>query len=75
MAKLAGKLGSARKIRLCRGRVLPAGVRAVPLARPVVAPWVGLATPAGPAVAPVAAALRASLRGVDVARELLGAEA
>jgi DNA-binding transcriptional LysR family regulator len=56
------------------GRVLPPGVRAVPLVRPVVAPWVGLATPAGPAVAPVAAALRASVRGVDVARELLGAE-
>ncbi|MEV4420994.1 LysR substrate-binding domain-containing protein [Patulibacter sp. NPDC049589] len=57
------------------GRPLPDGVRAVPLVRPVVAPWVGLLTLDGPVATPMVAALRASLRGVDVAARLGGAEA
>ncbi|MDO9407913.1 LysR family transcriptional regulator [Patulibacter sp.] len=55
------------------GRLLPDGVRVIPLVRPAVAPWVGLVTAGGPAVPPLVAALRASLRGVDVAERLGGA--
>lgn len=56
------------------GRVLPGGVRAIPLIRPAVAPWVGLVTAAGSPAPPVVAALRAALRDVDVAAALHGAE-
>ena len=56
------------------GRVLPEGVRAIPLVRPAVAPWVGLVTAAGSPAPPVVAALRAGLRDVDVAAALHGAE-
>jgi DNA-binding transcriptional LysR family regulator len=52
------------------GRVLPAGVRAVPIVRPVVAPWVGLLTTAGPVSSPIVAALRSALRETDVAGAL-----
>ena len=54
------------------GRALPADVRAVPLVRPAVAPWVGLLTDDGPTPTPLVAALRSSLRGVDVAAALRG---
>lgn len=54
------------------GRALPPEVRAVPLVRPAVAPWVGLLTADAPTATPMVAALRASLRGVDVAATLRG---